>query len=61
MLHVDSPFNEPPPPPPIKKNKCRETLISRDWWPKNLEKMGNNKDIYGYANREGGGQFQKRI
>ena len=29
----------------------RETLISGEGWPENLEKMGNNRDIYCYANR----------
>ena len=44
---VDSPFNEDP------KNILfsREAIISREGWPKNLGKMGNNRDIYCYANR----------
>ena len=43
---VDSPFNEDP------KNIIfsREALISGDGWPENLGKMGNNRDIYCYAN-----------
>ena len=44
---VDSPFNEDP------KNInffSREALISGEWRPENLGKMGNNKDIYCYAN-----------
>ena len=44
---VDSPFNEDP------KNIIfsREALISGEGRPKNLGKMGNNRDIYCYANR----------
>ena len=30
----------------------REALISGEGWMKNLGKMGNNRDIYCYANRE---------
>ena len=44
---VDSPFNEDP------KNInvfSREALISWDGRPENLGKMGNNRDIYCYAN-----------
>ena len=44
---VDSPFNEDP------KNIIifsREALISREGWPENLGKMGNNRDICCYAN-----------
>ena len=46
---VDSPFNEDP------KNVnlfSKEVLISGERWPENLGKMGNNRDIYCYANRE---------
>ena len=44
---VDSPFNEDP-----KKYKffSREVLISGKGRPENLEKMGNNRDVYCYAN-----------
>ena len=44
---VDSPFNEDP------KNIIlfREALISRKGRSENLGKMGNNRDIYCYANR----------
>ena len=43
---VDSPFNKDP------KNIIfsREALISREGRPENLGKMGNNRDIYCYAN-----------
>ena len=44
---VDSPFNEDP------KNIIffsMEALISREGRPENLVKMGNNRDIYCYAN-----------
>ena len=44
---VDSPFNEDP------KNIIffsREALISGEGRPENLGKMGNNRDIYCYAN-----------
>ena len=44
---VDSPFNKDP------KNInffSREALISGEGWPENLGKMGNNRDIYCYAN-----------
>ena len=43
---VDSPFNEDP------KNIIfsMEALISGEGWPENLGKMGNNRDIYCYAN-----------
>ena len=40
---VDSPFNE-------DKFFSREALISREGRPENLEKIGNNRDIYCYAN-----------
>ena len=46
---VDSPFNEDP------KNInffSREALISGEGRPENLGKMGNNRDIYCYANWE---------
>ena len=46
---VDSPFNEDP------KNInlfFREALISGEGRPENLGKMGNNRDIYCYANWE---------
>ena len=44
---VDSPFNEDP------KNIIfsRKALISGEGRPENLRKMGNNRDIYCYANR----------
>ena len=44
---VDSPFNEDP------KNITfsREALISGEGRPENVGKMGNNRDIYCYANR----------
>ena len=44
---VDSPFNEYP------KNIIfsREALISGEGRSENLGKMGNNRDIYYYANR----------
>ena len=44
---VDSPFNEDP------KNNffSREALISGEAQPENLGKMGNNRDIYCYANQ----------
>ena len=43
---VDSPFNEDP------KNIIfsREALISGEGRPENLGKMGNNRNIYCYAN-----------
>ena len=43
---VDSPFNEDP------KNIIfsREVLILGEGRPENLGKMGNNRDIYCYAN-----------
>ena len=43
---VDSPFNEDP------KNIIfsRDALISEEGWLENLGKMGNNRDIYCYAN-----------
>ena len=41
---VDSPFNEDP------KIFSREALISGERRPENLGKMGNNRDIYCYAN-----------
>ena len=44
---VDSPFNEDP----KNINFSREALISGEGRPENLGKMGNNKDIYCYANR----------
>ena len=48
LIHsVDSPFNEDP------KNVIlfsREALISGEGRPENLNKMGNNRDIYCYAN-----------
>ena len=56
-IHMfDSPFKED------FKNIIffREALISRERRKENLGKMGNNRDIYGYAN-QGGAQFQKRI
>ena len=45
---VDSPFNEDP------KNIIfsREALISGEVRPENLGKMGNNREIYCYANWE---------
>ena len=44
---VDCPFNED------SKNIIfsREALISGEGRPENLEKTGNNRDIYCYANR----------
>ena len=55
-LHiVDSPFNEDP----KIYIFSREALVSCEGRPGNLGKIGNNKDIYCYANR--GGQFRKRI
>ena len=44
---VDSPFNEDP-----KNIKIfsREALISGEGRPENLGEMGNNRDIYCYAN-----------
>ena len=44
---VDSPLNEDP------KNITfsREALVSWEGWAENLGKMGNNRDIYCYANR----------
>ena len=46
---VDSPFNEDP------KNIIfsREALILGEGWTENLGKMGNNRDIYCYADRGG--------
>ena len=47
IYRVDSPFNEDP------KNIIlfsSEALISREGQPENLGKMGNNRDIYCYAN-----------
>ena len=43
---VDSPFNEDP------KNVIffREAITSGEGWSENLGKMGNNRDIYCYAN-----------
>ena len=41
---VDSPFNEDP------KFFSREALISGEGREENLGKMGNNRDIYYYAN-----------
>ena len=43
---VDSPFNKD------LKNIIfsREALISGEGWPENLGEMGNNRDIYCYAN-----------
>ena len=38
---VDSPFNEDP----------KIYIFSREGWSENLGKMGNNRDIYCYANR----------
>ena len=43
---VDSPFNEDP-----KNIFSREALISGEGRPENLGKIGNNRDIYCYANR----------
>ena len=53
---VDSPFNEDQ-----KKINIfsREALISGEGRPGNLGKVGNNRDIYFYANR--GAQTRKRI
>ena len=44
---VDNPFNEYP------KNNffSREALISKEGRSENLGKIGNNRDIYWYANR----------
>ena len=46
IRRVDSPFNKDP------KNIIfsREALISGEGQPENLGKMGNNRDIYYYAN-----------
>ena len=44
---VDSPFNEDP----KSIIFSREALISGEGRPENLGKMGNNRDIYCYANR----------
>ena len=44
---VDRPFNEDP----KNINFSRETLISGEERSENLEKMGNNRGIYCYANR----------
>ena len=52
---VDSPFNEGP-----KNIFSREVLFSGEGRLENLGKMGNNRDIYWYANR-GGGEFRKTI
>ena len=43
---VDSPFNEDP----KNINFSREALISGEGRPENVGKMGNNRDIYCYAN-----------
>ena len=43
---VDSPFDEDP----KNINFSRETLIFGEGRPENLGKMGNNRDIYCYAN-----------
>ena len=51
---VDSPFNE-------DLNFSREALISGKGRPENLGRMGNNRNIYSYANRGEGGEFRKRI
>ena len=53
--NLDSPFNEDP----KYIIFFNEALISGEEQPENLEKMGNNGDIYCYANW--GSQFQKRI
>ena len=53
---VDSPFNEDP-----KNISFFYGLISEEGLPENLGKMGNNRDIYCYANRGGGGEFRKSI
>ena len=45
---VDSPFNEDP----KIINFFREAPISGEGRSENLGKMGNNRDIYCYANRE---------
>ena len=42
---VDSPSNEDP-----KNFFSRKALISGEGWPESLGKMGNNRDIYCYAN-----------
>ena len=44
---VDSPFNEDP----KNANFSRKALISGEERPENVGKMGNNRDIYCYANR----------
>ena len=44
---VDSPFNEDP----KNINFSKEVLISGEGRPEKLGKMGNNRDIYCYANR----------
>ena len=44
---VDRPFNEDP----KNINFSMETLILGEGQQENLEKMGNNRDIYCYANR----------
>ena len=54
---VDSPFNEDP----KSIIFSREALISGEGRSENLGKMGNKRDIYCYANRAGGGEFQKSI
>ena len=55
IRRVDSLFNEGP------KNIAfsREALILGEGRPENLGKMGNNRDIYCYANW--GGEFRKSI
>ena len=45
---VDSPFNEDP---KDINFFSREPLISGEGRPENLRKMGNNRDIYCYANQ----------
>ena len=52
--HIDSPFNEDP-----KNINFSQALISKEGRPENLGKMGNNRDIYCYANR--GSKFRKSI
>ena len=46
ICRVDSPFNEDP----KSIIFSREALISGEGWLENLGKMGNNRDIYCYAN-----------
>ena len=43
---VDNPFNEDP-----KNIFFREVLISGEGQSENLGKLGNNRDVYCYANR----------